>query len=97
MYSMFPVSTRVPYILGDSFTRHNGMKFTTTDRDNDISQINCANLYHGGWWYDVCHSSNLNCRYLSGPSLYGEGINWSSWHGYKYSLKSVKMMIRKSH
>jgi hypothetical protein len=56
---MFPVSTQVPYILGDSFTRHNGMKFTTTDRDNDISQINCANLYHGGTLYFQMNATRI--------------------------------------
>ena len=94
---MFPVSTRVPYILGNSFTQHNGMQFTTTNRDNDNYKANCAKRYHGGWWYQSCHYANLNGRYLSRTSPYGEGINWDTWHGFMYSLKSVKMMIRKLH
>ena len=97
MHSMFHISTWVPYVLGDSFTPQDGMKFTTIDRDNDKYPTNCANSFHGGWWYNACHKSNLNGRYLSGTSSYGEGINWYTWRGYYYSLKSAKMMIRKLH
>ncbi|VDI20979.1 Hypothetical predicted protein [Mytilus galloprovincialis] len=80
---------------GDSFSYHDRKLFSTIDRDKDNST--CAQLYHGGWWYGSCHQSNLNGRYLSGTSPYGEGINWQTWHGYHYSLKSVKMMIRTLH
>ena len=73
---MFHLSTRVPYILGDSFIHHDGMQFTTTDRNNDKDTNNWANIYHGGWWYLACHYANLNGRYLSGTSQYGKRINW---------------------
>ena len=89
--------TLVPDILGDSFTHHDGMQFSTTDRDHDKHLDNCAKRFHGGWWYKACHMSNLNGRYLSGTSPYGEGINWYTWRGFYYSLKSAKMMIRKLH
>ncbi|XP_052083700.1 microfibril-associated glycoprotein 4-like [Mytilus californianus] len=82
---------------GDSLSSHDAMLFTTFDRDNDQSSGNCAKIYHGGWWYLNCHHANPNGRYLSGTSPYGEGINWYAWHGFHYSLKSVKMMIRKLH
>ena len=35
---------------GHSMSYHNGMKFTTLDRDNDKSRVNCAQYYKGGWW-----------------------------------------------
>jgi len=43
-------------ISGDSLGFHNGMPFTTKDQDNDLEKnLNCAQKYHGGWWYKNCH------------------------------------------
>ena len=50
--------------VGDSLSEHNGMKFTTRDRDNDNDEpmdgdelvleyeYNCAKEHHGGWWFN---------------------------------------------
>merc|ERR1712012_376037 len=41
--------------LGDSMAYHNGMKFSTKDRDQDgDSGRHCAKAYTGGWWYKNC-------------------------------------------
>lgn len=80
---------------GDSLTAQQGQKFSTRDRDNDVSASNCAQTYHGAWWYSDCHSSNLNGRYLRGAhESYANGINWQKGKGYYYSYKVSEMKLR---
>ena len=80
---------------GDTMASQNKTKFTTFDEDNDhYPHGNCAVLYTGAWWYNRCHYSNLNGRYLSGYTSSGNGINWYFWKGYLYSLKTIEMKLR---
>ncbi|XP_029776503.1 ficolin-2 [Suricata suricatta] len=80
---------------GDSLSLHNSHPFSTKDQDNDSSSENCAQQYQGAWWYDKCHQSNLNGRYLGGShSSFANGINWYSGKGYNYSYKVSEMKIR---
>lgn len=94
------VSGQVPTPLctccaGDSLLKHSGMRFTTKDRDSDHSENNCAAFYRGAWWYRNCHTSNLNGQYLRGAhASYADGVEWSSWTGWQYSLKFSEMKIR---
>ena len=81
------------YFTGDSLSGHGNQPFSTKDRDNVGGT--CATMYKGAWWYIGCHSSNLNGLYLGGPhESYADGINWSTWKGYHYSLKHVEMKMR---
>lgn len=83
------------YKTGDSMRRQYGYKFTTYDNDNDISVENCAVKFHGAWWYERCHASNLNGLYLHGShTSFADGIEWNTWTGYYYSLRFVEMKIR---
>ncbi|XP_072299188.1 microfibril-associated glycoprotein 4-like [Eucyclogobius newberryi] len=79
---------------GNSLSDHNGLMFSTFDKDQDSDETNCAKTYLGGWWYGQCHSANPNGMYLWGSSTFGLGINWFSWKGYEYSLKAIAMEIR---
>ena len=80
---------------GDSLAYHNGMKFSTKDRDNDLASYSCAQLKKGGWWYNKCHHSNLNGLYLRGPNIqFAVGVIWYYWRGDYYSLQKTEMKIR---
>ena len=76
------------------------MKFSTFDNDQDIHQEdrNCAEYYTSGWWFKDCYNVNLNARYLESDHVYvkdPEGITWSYFKGYKNSLKTVIMKLRR--
>ncbi|KAM8934716.1 ficolin-1-like isoform 3-T3 [Pelodytes ibericus] len=80
---------------GDSLSVHNKSMFSTKDRDNDVSSAHCAEKYKGGWWYEGCHSANLNGLYLEGKhSTTAVGINWYHGKGHNYSYKFSEMKIR---
>ena len=75
---------------------HNGMAFSTHDRDNDRSSGgSCAVTGQGAWWYDRCHNSNLNGLYLSGVSD-NRGMRWFTFNTAdgSYSLKWTEMKLR---
>ncbi|XP_035506722.2 fibrinogen-like protein 1 [Scophthalmus maximus] len=76
---------------------HQGMKFSTYDRDNDNYKGNCAQEDEGGWWFNKCHSANLNGLYYpSGhySAVTDNGVVWYTWRGWWYSLKSSVMKLR---
>ena len=82
---------------GDSLTtRHNNMAFSTKDRDNDgASCCDCAQANRGAWWYNACHSSNLNGQYLGNTRASGKDIRWWSFRR-DLSLKFTEMKLRSS-
>uniref|UniRef100_A0A0A1XQ81 Tenascin-R n=1 Tax=Zeugodacus cucurbitae TaxID=28588 RepID=A0A0A1XQ81_ZEUCU len=76
---------------GDSLSYHLGMKFSTQDRDNDYSKGNCAEYYHGGWWFKDCYRGYLNGRF-------GHNLGGLNWHDIEkdVSLVFAQIMIRPS-
>ncbi|XP_043954711.1 fibrinogen beta chain [Gambusia affinis] len=90
-----------------TMTIHNGMMFSTYDRDNDNwtpgdPSKQCAREDGGGWWYNRCHSANPNGRYYIGGAYTSkmtkhgtdDGVVWMNWKGSWYSLKAISMKIR---
>ena len=78
---------------GDSLTYHNNMKFSTKDRGNDRWSNKCAAQNTGAWWYDSCHYSNLNGRYI-GNTMSVTGVSWYRYKNNHISMKFTEMKLR---
>ncbi|CAL4094766.1 unnamed protein product, partial [Meganyctiphanes norvegica] len=63
----------------DALAYHNGMKFTTKDKDNDLRGSGaCADINDiGGFWYNNCYHTNpFGVLRKKGDS---EGMRWNKW------------------
>ena len=80
---------------------HNGMKFSTFDKNQDPNPyVNCAVAMHAGWWFSDCErdanlnqSCNLNGLYDLLESR-TEMKNVFSWKAY-YRLGASEMKVRR--
>nr|XP_006131889.1 ficolin-1-like isoform X1 [Pelodiscus sinensis]XP_014433410.1 ficolin-1-like isoform X2 [Pelodiscus sinensis] len=80
---------------GDSLAYHKDMKFSATDRDNDLNPDNCASTFHGAWWFRTCHEAHLNGEYLQGAHDRADhGVLWKKGLGNQYSYKLSEMKFR---
>ena len=82
---------------GDALTDHNGQRFSTPDRDNDVGAGSCAMYHRAPWWHSNCYDSLLTGKYYaSGVSRSSPpyGVLWYSWKGWSYSLPVAEMKIR---
>jgi len=81
--------------LNDPWYGANLRPFSTYDKDNDRSSLNCASMLKGGWWWKSC-GRGLNGLYLTNPQdlTARQGVVWFRWKGWDYSLKRSQMMIR---
>ncbi|XP_071130669.1 microfibril-associated glycoprotein 4-like [Mytilus edulis] len=82
---------------GNSLKHHNAISFSTRDNDNDSSPSgSCTDYFLGGWWYNLCATSNLNGVYfIKTPDKEHRGVYWRTWKGMNYSLKNSVMMLRR--
>ncbi|KFB36972.1 hypothetical protein ZHAS_00004142 [Anopheles sinensis] len=78
----------------DSLSTYKGMEFSTKDKDNDNSEINCATRHAGAWWYRSCTSSNLNGLYKNEPFVRSKGMFWYNFKNDERDLALTRMMIR---
>jgi len=73
----------------DAFGYHNGMMFSTYDRDNDLSSLHCAATSGGGFWHKHCYRCGVNADRNNG----GWDFNWHGLHGGK-ALQSSRMWLQ---
>jgi len=67
-----------------------GQKFSTYDHDNDEDlHNNCAEFFHGAWWYKACMASNLNGEYNNTNRL-GRGLYWGLQPSEGQSFESAR-------
>lgn len=78
---------------GDSLMHHNKMKFSTPDRDNDNAKNSCAVGYKSGWWFNLCHRTNLNGLYEKGKI--NNTMSWYDFNNTNDCLKKARMLIRR--
>ncbi|XP_045184481.2 angiopoietin-related protein 2-like [Mercenaria mercenaria] len=77
----------------DTFAYNNGYRFATYDSKDD----DCAEKYHGAWWYDSCTKVNLNGKYcLPGTECEDDrtGLYHREFARYE-SLKKSRLLIRR--
>jgi len=80
-------------IAGDALSYHNGMMFTTKDRDNDPwtnpdDNGNCAVRTGGGFWYKTCSWCSVNV--VRGR---GYDFKWDSTETGSLSLRTSRMWL----
>ena len=73
-----------------------GEMFSTADMAAHTGDKNCAQKAMSGWWYGtgtICSKSSLNGEY--GTYTKDKGINWDTFRGMSYSLKSSVIKLRR--
>uniref|UniRef100_A0A671RJY9 Microfibril-associated glycoprotein 4-like n=1 Tax=Sinocyclocheilus anshuiensis TaxID=1608454 RepID=A0A671RJY9_9TELE len=80
---------------GDSLSLHNGMKFSTFDKDQDNWRDSCTTKYSlGAFWYNNCEHTNPTGLYLWGKDD-GSLVIGPTWYHWKSSFKSLKTITMK--
>ena len=83
--------------------RSNGAPFSTYDQDHDNDQLNCAQSYNTGYWYNLCNKDDDKFPYtmLNGvyrrygviggdnPNLAYDGIYWYGWPQSSHKVRGL--------
>ncbi|XP_053692435.1 ficolin-1-like, partial [Sabethes cyaneus] len=77
---------------GDSLSYHDGLMFSTMDRDNDRDKGSCAKTYKGGWWFKDCYRVNLTGEHVEESN---SSMSWLSFLDSYVRLKEARMLIRR--
>ena len=77
----------------DGFSSHDGVEFSTPDRDHDYwPDYHCAREWTAGWWFNNCWFVFLNGPYYNNTDVKYRGISWNDWK--QEQLRHVEMKIR---
>ncbi|XP_033724946.1 angiopoietin-related protein 7-like [Pecten maximus] len=85
-------------VTENSMAPHNGMSFSTFDRDNDESGVHqCATLCKGGWWYNSCYGTNLNGAEYKNDADNVKQLVWKFFYpSRKYAgMRKTKMLVKR--
>lgn len=87
-----------PLFTLNGFEELHGQRFSTKNNDNDSDDDrNCANFWDCGWWFKSCADTVFNGEYSEVGTVSNRmGIIWDSFTGPDESLKSIRMLYRKS-
>ncbi|KAH3741972.1 microfibril-associated glycoprotein 4-like [Dreissena polymorpha] len=95
-YTLYVNSYASGNVLPDDLSHNNGMPFSTIDRP-DVN--NCALHMRAGWWYTYCTyalpTGKLypQCGPYTPLGGFYDGLFYSDWRGFGYSLKYFSMAI----
>uniref|UniRef100_A0A7M5VAD4 Fibrinogen C-terminal domain-containing protein n=2 Tax=Clytia hemisphaerica TaxID=252671 RepID=A0A7M5VAD4_9CNID len=74
--------------------RHNNMKFSTYDQDNDNYFGHCSTYYgRVGWWFNDCYTTLLTGDYKFTKGTSNGEISW--YNGKEVEPEFVEMMTRR--
>ena len=89
-----PRTEEYNYPMDSGISGSHSLKFSTHDNDNDqYPGKNCAEEWHGAWWYGACGTANLFGKWGDRSR---QGITWYKWfdRGGWYYPEYFEMMMR---